>query len=233
MKETKTNPLAEVKKEAREKRSLKETLLFFFFPPRCVLCGERGYEKLCPACRRHFDAVFSPRSFLCRGGNAYADEMISLFPYSDPFVKRLVFQWKNRNTDDLREIFGHYLEEWAEKSALPSRIHRIVYSPRRKSAIRRTGIDQARELAKDAARRFNLPFSPLLKRIRFSLPQHKTKDEKRRQNVDGVFVCRESLSGENILLIDDIVTTGATAIECAKILKQSGAMKVFVLCLCH
>jgi ComF family protein len=216
-----------------EKLSWKKKILFFFFPPQCAVCGKMGQEGLCPECRREVEENFEPKKYLAWGGNGFADEMLSLFPYDCRPVQTMLFDFKKNDYEDIASLFGEYIVRGAKSRLFYKNIDLVTFSPRRKSARRSAGFDQAESLAKIVARRLGLPYEPLLVRRGFSRAQHKMKGEDREKNVRGVFQPLRKLDGETVLLIDDIVTTGASARECARVLKKSGAMKVFVLSLAH
>lgn len=216
-----------------EKQSFGERLLFFFFPPKCALCGRVGWEELCPECEERVREDFDPKRFLAAGGNGFADEMLRLFPYESEAVKPLLFSWKRDDYEDLRHIFSHYIREAAKRKLFPTKVDLITFAPRRRSARLQAGFDQAESLARTVAEELEIPFETLLSRRAFSRAQHKLKGEKREKNVKDAFSSTRPLEGETVLLIDDIVTTGASVKECARILKKSGAMKVFVLCIAH
>ncbi len=212
---------------------LKENLLFFFFPPKCALCGKAGFEGLCPICQEELNAAFSPNKFMTTGGIGFADGMVSLFPYRNKAVKKLLFDWKRENYRDLAPIFAPFIQKAIKKGLLPNKIHCISFLPRRRIARRKAGFDQAEEIAKLVASTLFMPLDTLLLRKGFSKPQRKAKFEKRDENVRGAFAAARDFQGETILLIDDIVTTGATAEEGARILKKAGAMKVYILSIAH
>ena len=216
-----------------EKNPILKGILSFFFPSKCPSCLAVGQEGLCPACARDVEAVFEPKKYLAFGGNGFADEMMALFPYEHRRVKRMLFDWKRVDYEDLREIFGEYLERAAGKKGFWKGIDVVTFAPRRQKARKEAGFDQAEELAKEFSRRTGIPFEGLLKRKGFSRPQHRMKGEGREENVKGAFVPLRELEGETVLLIDDIVTTGASVRECARVLKEKGAMKVYVLSLAH
>ena len=213
--------------------TLKENLLFFFFPPKCALCGKVGFDGLCPRCKEEMDRIFKPQKFMTTGGIGFADGMVCLFPYRNEAVKKLLFDWKRENYNDLTAIFTPYVETAMKKDLLPKEIHCISFLPRRRIARRKAGFDQAEEIGKIVANTLSIPQETLLVRKGFSKPQRKAKFEKRDENVRGVFAATKEFQGETVLLIDDIVTTGATAKEGARILKQAGAMKVYILSLAH
>ena len=217
----------------KEEKSWKEKLLFFFFPPKCAVCQAPGYENLCPECRAALRDAFAPRKFITFGGNGFADEMICLFSYENAAVRRLLFDWKREDYRDLHEIFGTFAGEAIERFRLAEKADIVTFLPRRGSARRKAGFDQAQCFAEELARRSGIPFEPLLKRCGFSRPQHRLSGEKREKNVFGRFLPLRSLAGETVLLADDIVTSGASAREGARILKGAGAMKVIVFSIAH
>lgn len=217
--------------EKEEKRSWKRELLFFFYPPKCAGCHKIGYEGLCPECREKADHAFQPKKFLAFGGNGFADEMIGLFSYSVPPVQTMLFDWKDNDYEDLHEILGEYVERSTRLSLFPKDIDLVTFSPRRKSARRRAGLDQAECIAREIAARLDLPFEPLLARRGLSRPQHRLRGKARERNVRNRFVPTKALHGERVLLVDDIVTSGESAKEGARILKKAGAWKVSVFCI--
>lgn len=216
----------------KEKSTLRGRLLFFFFPPKCAVCGEMGFSPLCFDCRRSLEDTFSPKAFLAAGGNGFADGMTSLFPYEAPVAKRLIWQWKSNDFPDLPYIFLPYIRTWYKSWKGPGP-DVVTFVPRRQEEKRKNGFDQARCLADALSEELHLPLEPLLFRRGRSKRQHDLPREQRQKNVAGVFHPARSLAGETVLLVDDIVTSGASAKECARVLKLAGAQKVFVLSLAH
>lgn len=213
--------------------SLWDRFLFFLYPPKCAVCKTVGFKELCPECSERLEEAFEPRKYVASGGNGFADAMFSLFPYGEEVVKELLFDWKQVEFRDLPVIFTPYFERFARKNLLPARIHCISYLPRRRYARYRIGFDQAQRISEIFAESLALPLLPLLRRRGFARTQHKTPYEKREKNVHGTFRCKKELAGQSVLLVDDIVTTGATAREGARTVKSAGAMKVYVLSVAH
>lgn len=216
-----------------EKFSLKKWLFFFFFPPRCASCGTFVDAPLCPVCREKVRDAFRVKKFLSAGGNGFADEMLSLFDYDSREVKRILFGWKANDYPEYAHILREYIRQAAQKREFYRNLDLVTYLPRRQVARRRAGFDQAEVIARLIAQELSLPFETLVRRRGFSRAQHRLSGKMREKNVHGVFRPTRSLAGESVLLVDDIVTTGASARECARILKKSGAQKVFVLTLAH
>jgi ComF family protein len=93
------------------------------------------------------------------------------------------------------------------------------------------GFNQSELLARAVARRYGLPVLDVLRRKRATPTQAGLSNARRRSNVAGAFTVRGAVSGRRILLVDDVMTTGATAAACAAALKRAGARHVAVLAL--
>ncbi len=225
--------MTEKNTQSTRESSLVERILSFFFPKKCAVCKECGYDPLCPRCREALSLTFQPKKFLSLGGNGFADEMLALFPYSEHAVKILVFGWKQHRYASYPAIFGEYVKRTMADKVAFSNIDLVTFAPRRASATRSAGFDQAQELATEVANILDKPLETLLARRGFSRAQRTLSAQERIQNVAGIFYPTRALEGETVLLIDDVVTTGATVRECARVLKGAGAQKVYVLTLAH
>ncbi|HCX86391.1 MAG TPA: amidophosphoribosyltransferase [Gammaproteobacteria bacterium] len=106
----------------------------------------------------------------------------------------------------------------------PDLLCAVPMTPR---ALRRRGLNQSAFIARLVSRRLGIPVRvSLLKKVRDTDQQSTLGARKRRKNLIGVFTCKRRLDGRHIALIDDILTTGATANEVSKILKAAGAARV-------
>src|SRR5262249_18810838 len=95
------------------------------------------------------------------------------------------------------------------------------------------GFNQSALLARQISMRWHVPVRNLVRRRRGTAPQAGLTNAKRRANVAGAFRMKRgtSLRGQHVLLVDDVLTTGATAAACARVLKRAGAARVTVLAL--
>jgi ComF family protein len=93
----------------------------------------------------------------------------------------------------------------------------------------RRGYDQARALAARVGEVLGLPVSPLLVRVRDTAPQARRTGAERRRSMQGAFRSSGRASPARVLLVDDVLTTGATAAECARVLRAAGAREVALL----
>ena len=102
----------------------------------------------------------------------------------------------------------------------------VAYVPMRTEKQRERGFNQARLLAERVSGNFGVPLGDVLEKIKDGEPQHCLTARQRRLNVKGMFSCKGDLEGKNILLIDDIFTTGATLSECSLQMLKHSALSV-------
>lgn len=221
-------------------------------PPCCLVCRARvgAHHLLCAACWRevHFirpplcDVLGIPLPFDTGGRTVSAaavahppayDRARAVAHYSDA-MRTLVHQLKYADRHDARTLLGRWLAE-AGRELLPS-IDIIVPVPLARLRLLQRQFNQAALLAGELGRLAGVPVHPLLlRRTRSTRSQVGMTREQRRRNVAGAFRVTErgraALRGRNVLLIDDVVTTGATVDACARALKRSGAARVDVLAL--
>jgi ComF family protein len=172
--------------------------------PRCALPNPAG--AVCGACLRrapHFDATFA------------------LWRYEFP-CDRLVQSLKFRARLALAGSFGDRLALRSQARAdlvLPMPLH-----PRRLAA---RGFNQALEIARSLARRCGIALEARgVRRVKDTAPQTGLPYDRRAKNVRGAFACDLDLAGKAVVVVDDVMTTGATLDELARVLKRAGAARV-------
>lgn len=129
---------------------------------------------------------------------------------------------------------GQMLADSVEKLLGIDSVDLLLPVPLHTKRLRERGFNQAVLLARPLSNRYNIPLvTSVLKRSRWTEPQVNLDRRVRRKNVRGSFMVSNSsfLSGKNILLLDDVYTTGATINECGKTLLRAGAKEVYVLTL--
>ncbi len=195
-------------------------------PPFCHSCGRQlkksNFNKsICPSCLKtklHFDRAFSPCIY-------------------EGVIKDLIHNFKYKGKDYLGSALSRLMTEFIKEYDLPiGYIDLIVPLPLHKTRLREREFNQAEILAKFIAQEFkkNLA-SEDLRRHRPTKTQTDLELNERLLNVKGSFLVTEleRVKGKNILLVDDVLTTGATSSEAAYALKDSGANIVFVLTLAN
>ncbi|MFO1281244.1 MAG: double zinc ribbon domain-containing protein [Burkholderiales bacterium] len=178
--------------------------------PRCALGSADGGP--CAACRAHppsFDASLA--------GGAYD------FPLSN-LIRRL----KYGGALELAPAAALPLEVAVARTGAARRVDALVAMPLVASRQRSRGYNQAREIAKSVAAAFDLPLADGLVRVVESAPQASLPWRARVRNVRGAFGTRRRYDGLAIALVDDVMTTGATAAAAAAALRRAGAARVEV-----
>ena len=173
--------------------------------------------ELCPQCRRH---------------KPHFDKACSAADFSGP-VRDLILQLKYGKAAWLVKDLTDLLEGCVVANLSSERIHAACPVPLFHTKFRWRGFNQADLLGRELARRVSCAYLPgILRRLRPTATQTALDARARRKNVAGAFespaVMHPLVFGRNILLIDDVMTTGSTVSECAAALKANGAAKVFV-----
>jgi ComF family protein len=146
-------------------------------------------------------------------------------------VRQAILQLKYKHLKALATPLGELLNEYLSSHPLKGEVLVLVPVPLHPKRLRERGYNQASLLAQELGKLTGLPVvEDMLIRVQDSVPQARTKSAvERRHNVQGVFTCPKSLKGKQILLVDDVCTTGATLDACAIALKAAGVGSVWGL----
>ena len=202
---------------------LKINILDLLFPPVCFGCKGEG-KWLCLECEKIYLSKPLIQRVLGRG----KIRVISLTKYHEENIKYAIYCLKYRSVKKYGEALGGLL---AQK--LPSRFFDnsiLIPIPLSKSKIRERGFNQAEIISQKLAERFNRSICKALMKIKSGPSQVEMENKKeRRQNIKGSFCLAENageLRGKRIILIDDVVTTGATLLEASKVLRRAKPIDV-------
>lgn len=210
--------------------------------PSCLLCGERVSRKqaFCDGCERAlplFDSGCAVcAAWLPHGGNSLIcgecqrrppryTSVHAAFRYAAP-VDRLVQGAKYNARFDWLEILSARLLERVRTRA--GEVDAVVPVPLHRSRLRSRGYNQALELARPIARSLNLPLRLDIERVRSTPPQATMKLDDRRRNVRNAFATNHEFTGLRAAIVDDVMTSGATAQALADILRRAGAVSAEV-----
>lgn len=223
------------------------SLAYRLLPPLCVVCGlQRGAPStsICPQCETDFFALATARCERCAirlpnvksgapricgrclSDKPHFDTTMTLADYVSP-VDGMVMALKFTARLDLAQFFGQMLA--SRLSALsPSTTDGVVVPvPLAFERTRQRGFNQshhiARAFASAAGRRLLID---RLLRVRHTAPQQTLALNERRRNVRGAFAVEGSVSGQHVFVVDDVMTTGSTLDEVARVLKRAGASQV-------
>lgn len=221
-------------------------------PPVCLACHDPldSHDRLCPTCWSDIDFVRAP---VCDrlglpmpfdtgetmiSAAAAAKEPVynrarAVAQYSGN-MRKLIHAYKYNDHQDARELFVNWLSV-AGRDLLPD-ADLILPVPLHRWRLLMRRFNQSALLARNLARRHGLSYEPnILRRIRRTRPQVGLNQAQRRDNLSGAFQVTRSgqkrIKGRAVLLIDDVITTGATADACARALKKAGASRIDILSL--
>ena len=200
-------------------------LLNLLFPPKCILCGkllERNEQDLCRDCR-----VDSPEYPDRKEKFQFLDSFTAVW-YYEGNVRKSLLRYKFYNSRSFASGYGRLLAMKLLQTH-PEGFDCLTWIPVSRLRKLRRGYDQVELLADAVGRELGMTPVPLLKKVRHTRPQSGLKEaSKRRANVLGAYreLNREEISGKRILLLDDILTTGSTAREAARVLLTAGAKEV-------
>ena len=202
-----------------------ETVLDVIFPPRCPVCRKavKTHGQWCSTC---LGEVWAPRSLILAYHNlAFLDTCYTLCNYSKG-VQSIIRSMKFRH---LRR-YGCYLS-WL-LSIAPSRqletFDIIIPVPLSSERLAARGYNQTEVIFRPWANQQGFQWCDILIRTQKTMPQWELTLKQRKSNIKGAFTVThlEQIQGKEILLVDDIFTTGTTMDECARVLKKAGAASV-------
>ncbi len=230
-------------------------VLNFFLPTACSYCrssvGDSSVPYFCRSCWSDFSLISGPlcprcgkpfespealshspdhECLSCRRQPPRFDQSLSVGEFEGP-LREAIHQFKYRPCRSLGAPLGAWMAEGVRMALRPDVVMPV---PLHRKRLRQRGFNQSLLLAHGVSERSAILLSfDNLQRIRFTRPQVELSGEERMRNVSGAFALRHpaEVEGKQVLLIDDVYTTGATLSECAEVLKEAGASSVIALTL--
>ncbi|TET45553.1 ComF family protein [candidate division TA06 bacterium] len=228
-------------------KTMLRDIIDFLFPPFCLVCKAplfKNERTICDACYLRIRPVDSPycqvcgrplrRAGLCRACERYGKAYVRRRAVGiyESVLAEAIKSLKYRSRLSIAKKLGKMMSRLALADSEMSRVDAIVPVPLHRVRQRERGYNQALLLSKEISREMNLPVvAKSLVRTKFTKQQTRLSRKKRRGNVAGAFkvLDRESVRDKQILLVDDVTTTGATLEECTKALLDAGACAVYCL----
>ncbi len=210
---------------------VKDFILNLLFPKECLGCQREGIW-LCESCFKSLDFLFT--NYL-KSPSRFLDKIFAAGSYDNSLLKSAIFCLKYHYVQELAVDLSRYLINYLKKvPEYPFNNFVLIPVPLHSKRLRERGFNQAGLLAQEASPFLKLPLGlDFLIRRRYTKPQVDLKGEARVKNVADAFYCLkpEAVKGKKIILVDDVLTTGSTLSECARVLKESGAKEVYGLAL--
>ncbi|MCR5636574.1 MAG: hypothetical protein K6F76_05295 [Clostridiales bacterium] len=220
--------------------TLFEKIDFLIFPPRCLCCGNilkyapsnktklkdrYDFECTCDKCA----PFIGFENYLTKiDEDVYCYSVFEYAKQPKSIIISLKFNGYRDTALQLARILAHQIEFYTDTKSFDC----ITYVPSSFSKLRKRGFNQAELVAKYIGKLMDLPCEDLLKVNKKPDAQHTLRLYERETNVKDAFKAKESLDKKQILLIDDIVTTGNTLKSCARALKSAGAESVYCATVC-
>ncbi len=235
-------------------KDLWKTVIDILYPPHCIGCGVSLHNDtdpyLCGDCKRGITYIRDPRCARCgvglgpygqvsEGGCIHCrslrlrfDGVFSAVIFQGA-VKELIHHYKYQNKEFLiSPLMDVLLKAMQDCTPFPQRPHWLIPVPLHWRKKMQRGFNQSELLAQHLSRHLGVDvLSNSLYRIKNTQSQISLSATQREENVKGAFHVKRpaKVKGKTIILVDDVLTTGLTASECARALKSAGAEKVYVL----
>lgn len=197
----------------------------FLFPPKCILCRkvlETQENDLCRCCRAE-----APEYSVSKRKLQFLDSFVAVW-YYERYVRSSLLRYKFYGARSYASGYGRLLAMRLQRE-FPDGFDVLTWIPVSRARKFRRGYDQVELLARSVGKELAVAPVSVLRKIRNNRQQSKIRDAAvRRANVLGVYrvTAPDSVRGKRVLLLDDILTTGATASEAARVLLTAGAKEV-------
>ena len=204
-------------------------LLELVYPNVCGFCNKICKNELCNKCKmkiiqHQIDIVIKPE-------NKYFKELISILKY-EGIIRDKILQYKFEDKPYIYKTFAKIVLKNKKVCGLLKKYDIIIPVPIHKKRKLQRGYNQTQLIAKEISKNIDIKLcNNVLVKNKNTIAQSKLNKNKRKQNIKGAFKALnvQNIQGKSVLLFDDIYTTGSTANECSKILKEAGAKTVGVL----
>mgnify|MGYP004511759259 FL=1 len=215
------------------KKNLIETALNFIFPQACGFCGEITNSYLCEYCNEYLKQ--RQMNKIQKYDDKFFDEHLWIYEYKDE-VREKIIDYKFNNKSYLYRTFLQIILSTESVCNYIKKFDILIPVPIHKKRAKKRGYNQSELIAKGIAKNIKSIQlqTNIIEKIKNIKPQSTLSKDMRIENVKNAYrlkKCDICLKNKNVLLIDDVFTTGSTVNECAKILLQTECNKVSIVTL--
>lgn len=212
-----------------------KNLIYFLYPKKCILCMKKIGENSTYACEKCSNIIkYTLINEACNlNFNMYFDKLISLFLYKGMIRKRIL-EFKFNNRHYMGRLFAKIISDFLAKTDIKADM--IIPVPMYYKRFFERGYNQSSILAKYVAKDLKIKYTKnVLIKIKKSAVQSTLNLNQRKVNVLNTYgvINKRKVFNKNIILIDDVFTTGATVNECSRVLKEAGTNKIYVVTIAH
>lgn len=222
-------------------------ILWFENQVNCILCGNLSTDSVCPSCKETYFLENFPRCKFCgkiipmqkqickdceSGNGPEGLSQVTALGYYNGSLKEYIHHIKFKGQPYLLFPLTEYLISWVIDILPPP--DALVAVPMHSARLALRGYNQAEVLASILSRRLGIRCYEILQRNKETASQSALGRRERLQNLQGAFTLRAEPRNniDTVWLVDDVVTTGSTLEECARVLKTSGIRTIYAVCLC-
>ena len=213
-----------------------------FWPPHCAICNSRTENS--PLCDDCFSKIPREKGFFCAEcGNALISGLCSLhseqtypgylpvFHFCD-VVRDCIHMLKYSNRRDIGEFFGEIMFQKALETDEFAGINGLVPIPLHGARKRDRGYNQSEVMANRISKLCGVPvLTKGIRRVKNTTSQTKLNHDERHENMSGAFKIDIDLTGKHFIIIDDVITTGATTRELARTISRAGGKVARAICI--
>lgn len=205
-----------------------EKILDLIYPPVCGMCGEICKSGICEKCDENLKQriKFSKIKY----NNKEFNELVYFCKYEGD-LREKILSYKFNNKAYLYKFFSEIIIKNEKEYSFFEKYDIIIPVPIHRKRKLTRGYNQTELIARNIAKKHKeLKYMNVLYKQKHTIPQSSLNKKQREENVKNSYQIRDiSLANKNVILFDDIYTTGATANECSRLLRQAGAKSVAVL----
>ncbi|MBQ6816718.1 MAG: ComF family protein [Clostridia bacterium] len=210
-------------------------LIWLLFPKRCACCNNivKRNENLCEDCNKNIERITKlcikcgcDKKHCCCGRFTYHFRgLVSPFNFGDVSSKGIYILKFGGSTENA-DFFAESMAKTVIENYSNIKFNYILSVPLHPLNKFKRGYNQSEILARKISKILGVPYVNYLKKIKRTKPQHKSNFKDRFSNIKDAYVCK-NFKANNVLLVDDIKTTGATLDECARQIMFAGANNVY------
>jgi len=206
------------------------------YPPLCLICDNRlegGYSEICPKCLANFKLIGKPHEQFSIPGDVHISKAWALFEFDEPFQNLIHHLKYSRRRKPIGVVLNHYKSQILDQLPVDE-IDLVISIPLHPRKLRERGYNQVDDMSRWLAESLNTTLgSHLVKRTKYTSTQTKLSAEERVENVRAAFGITDgfAIKDNHILLVDDVLTTGATSNTLAGVLKEYGAGEIDLITL--
>lgn len=212
-----------------------KNMLFFIFPRKCEMCETISESYICDKCKSKLEKTelyLNRIDDYSKDNTKYFDEHAYIFEYNS-IIREKIIEYKFKNKPYLGKMFSEFFVKNEKMCGFFEKYDIIIPVPMTNKKIKERGYNQTEIIAKIISQ--NITNITMQKNVLIKYKNNKVQSqlnkEQRQQNVQNVYelINEEIIKNKNILILDDIYTTGATCNECVKTLRNAQPKKIGII----